>query len=421
MMQKERSLNSEARRNYTIIFTNMSLFHLGFNLISPVTILPVYVSHLTDSNILIGMVPAFVQVAFALPQLFGARYYERKKYAVPYMWRVNFTGRVIFGAYGLSAIFFAERFPELWLVLFFLALGIFRGGVGFQSPGFTGVYGKVISPKIRGRVFGYTSAVGGALGAVGALIAAMILGESGFPEGFGVLLAFGGFFLAAVNSTMLLLKEPPSEVPSEPPGPIFTVFRRFPSVLQNDIRFRRYIIARTLLGWGTLSFGFFAVFGISRYEATAADVAIFTAILLASQPVLSLIWGQVADKTGPTVVPVFAGLLSVAAAMLAVIAPNIESFAIVFVLVGGAFGGYHLADFAAIYQMAPSRQLLTYAAVFALMTQPAALVAAIAGGWLVDTVGFNAMFVIAAGLSVAGVAAMTLVPDATEQKSSARI
>ena len=54
----------------------MSFFSLGYNIISPVTIMPVFVSYLTGSNVIIGLVPAIEPLAFALPQLFGARYYD---------------------------------------------------------------------------------------------------------------------------------------------------------------------------------------------------------------------------------------------------------------------------------------------------------------------------------------------------------
>ncbi len=389
-------------RNQLILLFNMSFFSLGYNIISPITIMPVFVSYLTGSNVIIGLVPAIEALAFALPQLFGARYYERIPHKVFYMWRVNVSGRLLFAVYGAMVIFWAADHPGIMLVAFFLFLGFLRGGIGFQAPAFSDVLAKVVSVHRRSRFIAITFTVGGAVGAVAAAVVARILGQDAFPVGFGFVFLFAGLYLATINTFMLLLKEPPSEVRREPSEPLHRVVSRVPTVLRNDPAFLRYVIGRTLIGWGLLGMSFFAVYAVRDFGATPTDVGIYTAVLLASQTVATLFWGYLADRVTSTIVPTLGGLLGVAAIALVLAAPGPGVFVIAFVLVGAGYGAVRFSDFAVLINIAPRDQISNYAAVFAVSTSPLLVPAALLAGFVADAGGYVPMFVGMLMLIIAG-------------------
>ena len=389
-------------RNQLILLFNMSFFSLGYNIISPVTIMPVFVSFLTGSNVIIGLVPAIEALAFALPQLFGARYYERLPHKVFYMWRVNVSGRLLFAVYGLMVIFWAADHPGIMLVGFFLFLAIFRGGIGFQSPAFSDVLAKVVSVRRRSRFIAITFTLGGAIGAVAAAVVARLLGADAFPVGFGFVFLFAGLYLATINTFMLLLKEPPSEVRKGPSEPLNRVIGRVPTVLRNDPAFLRFVIGRTLIGWGLLAMSFFAVYAVRDHGATATDVGIYTAVLLASQTVATLFWGYLADRVTATIVPTLGGFLAVVALALVLIAPGPSVFVAAFVLVGAGYGAVRFSDFAVLISIAPRDQISNYAAVFAVSTSPLLVPAALIAGFVADSGGYIPMFVGMLALTIAG-------------------
>ena len=389
-------------RNQLILFGNMSFFSLGYNVISPVTIMPVFVSFLTGSNVIIGLVPAIEALGFALPQLFGARYYERLPYKAFYMWRVNVSGRLLLASYGVMVIFWADDHRGLMLVGFFLFLLMFRGGIGFQSPAFSDVLAKVVSVRRRSRFIAITFTVGGAVGAAAAAVVSGFLGRDAFPVGFGFLFLFAGLYLAAVNTSMLLLKEPPSENTDRPLESIYRVLGRVPRVLGSDPAFLRYVIGRTLIGWGLLAMSFLAVYAVRDFGATPADVGVYTAVLLASQTGATLFWGFLADRVTSTIVPTLGGMLGVAALALVLIAPSNGVFIISFLLVGAGYGAVRFSDFAVMIDIAPRDQISNYAAVFAVSTTPLLVPAALIAGLVADAGGYAPMLVVMLLLTVAG-------------------
>jgi hypothetical protein len=80
--------NRQIEKNYKWNFfwftvDNMMFFFIFMGL-SPYTVLPFYLKHFTDSNILIALIPAIHILGNSLPQIFMARFLkktdERKKY-----------------------------------------------------------------------------------------------------------------------------------------------------------------------------------------------------------------------------------------------------------------------------------------------------------------------------------------------------
>ncbi len=63
---------SNQRYNFIVLTLDGLFFWLGISYYSATTILPLFVSHLKPSNLVVGAVPAVVALSWSLPQLFGA-------------------------------------------------------------------------------------------------------------------------------------------------------------------------------------------------------------------------------------------------------------------------------------------------------------------------------------------------------------
>src|ERR671938_627756 len=65
------------RRNFPLFLADSLLFTLAMGIISATTVIPDFLRHLTDSEILIGLSGSLFSIGFTLPQLFIARYIVR--------------------------------------------------------------------------------------------------------------------------------------------------------------------------------------------------------------------------------------------------------------------------------------------------------------------------------------------------------
>ena len=71
------------RRNFFLLLMDGALFMVALNIIGATTVVPDFVRHLTNSEVLIGLSGSLFDVGWTLPQLFIARYIvrsERKKW-----------------------------------------------------------------------------------------------------------------------------------------------------------------------------------------------------------------------------------------------------------------------------------------------------------------------------------------------------
>ena len=72
-----RSRRRDLRRNYLIFFVESVGYPLGFSLISSSTIIPLLLTTLGASNLVVGMAPALGNLGLFLPGVFSAPYIER--------------------------------------------------------------------------------------------------------------------------------------------------------------------------------------------------------------------------------------------------------------------------------------------------------------------------------------------------------
>src|SRR4051812_15946623 len=71
------------RRNFFLLLIDGTLFMVALNIVGATTVIPDFVRHLTNSEVLIGLSGSVFDIGWTLPQLFIARYIvraERKKW-----------------------------------------------------------------------------------------------------------------------------------------------------------------------------------------------------------------------------------------------------------------------------------------------------------------------------------------------------
>ncbi len=397
-----------ARYNFTILTFDGLTFWLGLSYFSPTTILPLFVSHLSSSNVVAGAVPAVMALSWALPQLLGARAMSgitsRKRYIIV----TALLGRVPLIVMIAIIWAFATTHPQLTLLAFFVCLALFRATSGMNTPVYYDLVGATIHPRQRSRFIGLSQFLGGGIGALALVGGRSLLDSFPFPIGFVLCFGLGTVIITTAIIWMSVVREPPivkSDSASQP-----SVLVQARNVWSSDRTFRRYLIARCLVALTGLASAFFAVQATRELGATDGDVAIYSAILLASQTISTLGWGAIANRLKLMNVLLAGTVLAGLASLLAFMAPSASVIMIVFALAGASMGAIVVSDGALPLSFAEaSRQDRSlYVAVANTAVSPINLIAPLLGGALADAGGYGTTYVIATALAVlAAIATVT--------------
>ncbi|MCJ7738164.1 MAG: hypothetical protein MUQ10_12770, partial [Anaerolineae bacterium] len=114
--------------NFAVNLMDVSLVMLGYNIISRTTILPLLVSQLTGSTVVVGLVPAVFMLCSLLPQLLVTNFTEQLPYKKPFL--VRFAGigeRVPYLGIGLVVMLYGAKAPAMTAAAVLLLLGLAAG------------------------------------------------------------------------------------------------------------------------------------------------------------------------------------------------------------------------------------------------------------------------------------------------------
>ena len=173
------------RWNFLVGAIDGASFWFGMSFISSTVILPLFVSHFTNSPILIGLIPFLATAGYLLPQLFVANWVERAPLKKYFPVTVGFfLNGFLFYCLPPGHIFLATSQPGLALVTFFILFAWFSFGRGTQIVGWQDMIAKIIPVDKRGRFFGITNFIGNGTGILGALAVPFVLARSTFPMAY---------------------------------------------------------------------------------------------------------------------------------------------------------------------------------------------------------------------------------------------
>ena len=394
----QREIQRYFRRNFIANASDMSLWSFGFSFLSAATILPVYFAHLSSSTLLLGFIPALLDLGWFLPQLFTAQHVERLPRKKPLVVLLGFVERVPFLLMAIGAMWFAQLPAATAVMLFFVLMAIRALASGVVATPWQELIAKIIPIQRRGRFFGLSNSLGGGLGLIGSAIAALILASFSYPTNFALCFLIGfvltGLSLGAFTFTV----EPAQSLPEAPPATGYR--KRLTAILRDNHNFRTYLLSRGLGYLGGMSSGFLAVYGVEHFQMGDAQAAVFTAVMSAAGMLSNIIWGMVGDRHGHKLVMEWSTALWAGSLVLALIAPSGIVYHGVFALVGAANAGFIVSDLSIAMEFGPEAQRPTYIGLARTLSAPFLFVAPLIGGAVAQIWGFSWLFVLALALTL---------------------
>ncbi len=392
------------------IIANMgdgSIFGFAVGFASYTTIIPLFVATMTNSAILIGLIPAIHSMGWQLPQLFTATRIKRMNHMKSYVVRMTIQERLPILGLAFVGLLMPYLGNSIALILTFLLL-IWQGlGSGFTANAWQIMISKVIPGEIRSTFFGFQAAGSNLLASIGAVLAGIILTKIGSPYNFATcffiasaLYVISWFFL---NSTKEPLRLP--MINEETPAPIWQDVLR---ILRMDFHFRNFIISRIISQFGMMSFAFYTVYAVKYLHMDNLTIGIMTAILMITQVIANPLLGRIADKWSRKWVLVVGGIAAVVSSILAVTIKSTTFFSLVFVLYGIAVTCFWTIGLAISLEFGDESNLPTYVGMANTLVSPATIIAPLVGGFLADSYGYPVTFITSAIVGIIAIVTLTI-------------
>ncbi|HAH87459.1 MAG TPA: hypothetical protein DCL60_08825 [Armatimonadetes bacterium] len=401
----------EVRRNFRFLFADCIFFIFGMAFIDLSTVIPAFLSTVTESSLAIGLIMAIRPASQLIPQLWAAHYLSGRTRHKSYLMKVASASRVATLLFALTLFFSGPKDRGLMLTAFIIMFATFWLSEGFLGVSWTDLAAKTIPERLRGRLWGSTQAVGGLGAALAGLFVAKILSSNGlpYPKNFA-LLVFLGWILFSISFTFLSFVREPDGPAEKQNGSFLEYAKSIKRIISADGELKRFLLVQILSAFYNLPFAFYIIYAKKASGLGGGAVG----LLLSAQLLGSVIWGALAgyisDRRGPKSAIMLTALAGVAAPALALLVKgqSIPLWIMIFFFLGAVSGSIYIGLTNYLLEMCKPGERRTYIGIMNTANAPA-LIFPVLGGIIVQEVSFTAAFALtAAAITLALILASTL-------------
>lgn len=395
------------KHNFIVNLLDGSLFGFGLGFASFTTMIPLFVSTLTSSATLIGLVPAIHNVGWQLPQLLLAKRIAKMDRVKPYVMLMTVQERLPILGLGIVGLLVPRIGTNTALLLTFILL-IWQGlGAGLTANAWQIMVSKIIPGNILATFFGAQSAVANLLASLGAYLAGLLLVLLKPPYDFAT-----SFFIAAgllgISWIFLnLTREEKSDKPSSgyTPQPLW---REIKNILNRDRSFTSFLISRFIAHFGMMAFAFYTVYAVKTLGMSTLQVGVMTSILMFTMVVMNPLLGRLSDMWSRKWALVLGSLSAALSALFALLIKDLNLFALVFILNGIAGTAFWTIGITMSLEFGKEEEKPTYVGMANTLVAPAAIIAPFIGGLLADSFSYAVTFITSAALALLASAILIL-------------
>ena len=415
MASIEAYIQKHLRFNFIVGMFDGGFFELGVGFASFAAIIPLFVSHLTDSALLIGLVPAIHNVGWQLPQLLTAGWVSRAKRYKPLMLWMTIHERVPYLGLAVVALCVPFTTKQTALIMTFLML-IWQGlGSGLAANPWMNMVSKVMPQELHGTFFGTQSAAYNGMAGLSAIIAGLILEKMAAPYNYSLCFVLT-FASMCVSYVFVSTTREPDSSPNPREHP-HAYLNQSLEILKRDKNFQIFIGIRMLSQFAAMGFAFYVIYAVRQYGMSDAAVGIMVAILLIGQVALSPLMGRWGDRWSHRGMMSLGAVGAALSALLAWRATSANWFYAVFILEAIATVAIWTIPNALSVSFAKNeKERPLYIGLSNTLCAPVTILAPVLGGWLADAVSFSATFIISAICGVLMAAALWFVMKDPVQK-----
>jgi len=376
---------------------NGALFNAALAFLSGSTILPVFISQLTDSRVLIGLFSTLESFGWFFPQLFAAVFIAHRSRVLGFYNSLSWL-RLAFFAMAIGGIFIFSDDPHAILIAFALGFTLLSIAAGFAGVAFTEIVGKTIPVNKRGSYFGLRMLIGGALAALEGLAVKRIIAAFPFPFNFGYLYISAFILMFFGLATFAYIREPETIDVIERAKPRDQLKSAL-AIFKTDRNFRRLYFSRACVNTYYLSSPFYVVFALRWLGASEAIAGIYLTAQMVGYLSSNLLWAWLSNHVSNKRVILLAAAVSVMPPLLSLGAAfhpvSPLAFAVVFFLLGRAESGIGMGYVNYLLEVLPERGRLLSIGLMHTLIAPTVFFSAL-GGFLSQVFSLKLLFAIVA-------------------------
>ena len=401
--------------NFAAITLDVACWMAGSACVDPGAVLPVFVSTLTGSKLVVAALTVMPGVGWAALQLIGVSQVMHRPHKKGYLLKIAALGRAPMLVLPVLLLACApSKATMLWaLVGCYAVLFLTDGLIG---AAWYDIIAKTIPSGLRGRFFGTMNIVG-ALGALAAgWVVKRVLASPHlpYPRQYGVLFACmcGGLLLSYL--LLAMIREPAGPVCSPERQPVRQVLGQVPRVWRASPALRRLLYVSWLGSVANLAWPFYVLYGMQALGLPTAAGAVFIWAAAGGSMAASLVWAGVNDRRGPRAVIVGVAALRALPPLLALAIPALAAtfpgwaapgtgqyvYGLVFLFTGALAGGGMIGFSSYLLEVAPAPERPLYVGLGNTLAAPG-LLAPVLGGWLVSVWSYQPVFLLAGALGLA--------------------
>jgi MFS family permease len=396
-MDPQPEILKNLKHNLIVNLADGAFFGFAIGASSFITILPLFVSTLTTSALLIGLIPAIHNAGWQFPQLFTARWVARQRYVKPLVLSLTLIERLPFLCLAFVAWFAARLGVGTTLTLTFVLLTIQGLGAGLTANPWQSMMGKIMPDDRRGGFFGLQAGASNLLASLGAIIAGALLANLISPYDYTSCFLLTSGLMVVSYIFLAWTREPLSPV-SDTPGLLEThgLWASMGDILRRDRNFRWFLAARMASQMVLMGFAFYTVYAVQQQGVSKMGAGWMTGTLLAVSIVANIAMGALGDRWGHRYMMEFGLLAGIISAVLAWWAPTPGWFYLVYALEAIALVAVWTTGMAMTLQFGSEAERPAYIGMANTFVAPANILAPFFGGWLADQAGYPAAFLAAA-------------------------
>lgn len=365
------------KRNFILGVLNGAIFRFGWSFVDHNTVLPVFVSLLTSSKIIIGSVTTMRTFGWFMPQLFVASFTEHWERRKPvYILGATLRASSLFLLF-LIIYLWGRNMSSLLLPSFLILYGISCMGGGLTGLPFLDIIGKVITPRRRGKFFSLRLFLGGVLSVGGGLIVRYVLAHPrhfSFPDNYALLFLFA---LLAASTAMLLftfVREPTESPVTKKRSNLFIYLKNIGTLLQKNRNYNRFFWGIIFLNCGIIALPFYVIYGRAVLHFTQGMIGVFISAQMIGAMISALFWGFLSDRHGNKIVIQLSGFIGASVPLLVMLTVPISTmewlksfpqvpeiiYSVIFVLIGMNLNGLFIGQTNLLLEIAPRGKRATY-------------------------------------------------------------
>jgi len=398
----DQELRKNLKFNYLVNVADGGFFGLALGFASFSTIIPLFVSTLTDSAILIGLVVAMHTLGWQLPQLLIARKVSRLARFKPLVMLLTVHERVPFLGLAVVALALPYIGSTMALIMVFVMLAWQGIGGGLTANPWQNMINKVIPPDYLATFFGIQGAAANLLASGSAIVAGVILNRVAYPNNYAYDFLIACVFMA-ISFIMIGLTREPAHIVAPAVENQPDLYKTTLAVLKNDRNFTWLIVGRMLCQFGVMGSSFYAVHAVNNLGANEVEAGILASVLMGASFLMNIVLGRLADRWRKIGVLEIGAVSIVLANLIAWYAPSYTWFYSANILISIANTCLWTIMMAVALQFGSDEERPLYVGMANSLIVPVTALAPFVGGLLANLLGYRAAFLASAFSGLLGV------------------